>query len=145
MTDNQSIFGMTDEGLNREELGVSETFITVFDTTPTSQKQNIKYSSIKLINEVNIVNSVQPLQILSMVLVVRIGLTTEDQTKHADAFQLLFRCFEDFDILINKGFLNDKENLTSILPTVQFEVICNRFTSEEETEEVVKNGRENPF
>ncbi len=40
--------------------------------------------------------------------------------------------FEDFDILINKGFLNDTRELTSILPTVQFEVICNRFTSEEE-------------
>ncbi len=50
----------------REELGVSETFITFWHHTNWSQKQNIKYSSIKLINEV--VYSVQPFGILSMVL-----------------------------------------------------------------------------
>ncbi len=45
---------------------------------------NIKYSSIKLINEVKVVNSVQPLQILSMVLAVRIlGLQIwRPKTKH---------------------------------------------------------------
>ncbi len=31
------------------------------------------------------------------------------KTKHADAFQLFLMRFEDFDILINKGFLNTRE------------------------------------
>ncbi len=58
----------------------------------------------------NIVNSVQPLQILSMAASGAIlGLQRKTKTKHADAFQIYYiRCFEDFDILINKGFLNDK-------------------------------------
>ncbi len=43
MTDNQSSFGMTDEGLNYEELGVSETFITFLTYHQRVKKQNIKY------------------------------------------------------------------------------------------------------
>ncbi len=44
----------------------------VFDTTPTSQKQNVKYSINHRINEVNIVNSVQPFtDFIGMVLAVR--------------------------------------------------------------------------
>ncbi len=93
--------GMTDEvPTPREELGgVRNVFITFLILPPTSQKQNIKYSSIKLINEVNIVNSVQPLQILSMVLAVRILATTEDQNQARRRFQLVIPMrFEDFDI-----------------------------------------------
>ncbi len=70
-------------------VGVMETFINVL-IPPTSQ-QNIKYLSIKLINEVNIVNSKPTFtDFLSMVLAVRIQ-PTKTKTKHADAFQL-FRC-----------------------------------------------------
>ncbi len=75
----------------REELG-SETFITFFwyHTTSRAEYKNIHQSS--WLTKWNI-NSVQPLQILSMVLAVRIfWATTKTKTKHADAFQLLFRC-----------------------------------------------------
>ncbi len=45
-----------------------------------SQKQNIKYLSIKLINEVNIVNSVQPFtDFIDGNSGADFGLTTEDQ------------------------------------------------------------------
>ncbi len=37
-----------------------------------------------------------------------LGLQREDQTKHADAFSNYYSdALSDFDILINKGFLND--------------------------------------
>lgn len=88
--------------------GVSETFIT-FDTTPTSQQQNIKYSSIKLINEVNIVNSVQSFKdFIDGLSGAEFGLTTEDQNQARRRFPIIIPMrFEDFDILINKGFMND--------------------------------------
>ncbi len=57
-TDNQSSFGMTDEGPNyAKSWGVGNVY-NVFDTTPTSQKQNINIHQSNWINEVNI-NSVQ--------------------------------------------------------------------------------------
>ncbi len=73
---------MTDEGLQlREELG-AETFITFFWIPITSQKQNIKYSSIKLINEVMVVNSVQPFtDFIDGISGAALGLTTEDQNQ----------------------------------------------------------------
>ncbi len=48
------------------------------------------------------------LQILSMVLAVWIlGLQRKTKTANADALYYYLMRFEDFDILINKGFLND--------------------------------------
>lgn len=93
----------------REELGGVGNVYNVFDTTPTSQKQNIKYSSIKLINEVNIVNSVQPFtDFIDGISGADFGITTEDQNQARRRFPIIIPMrFEDFDILINKGFLND--------------------------------------
>jgi len=42
------------------ELGSRGNVFNVFDIHPTSQKQNIKFSSVTLCNAVNIVNSVEP-------------------------------------------------------------------------------------
>lgn len=43
-----------------EELDGRGNVFNVFDTHPSKQRQNIKYSSVNLCNTVNIVNSVQP-------------------------------------------------------------------------------------
>ena len=43
-----------------EELGGRENVFNVFDTIPQNLRQNIKYGSVKLLNAINIVNSVQP-------------------------------------------------------------------------------------
>lgn len=92
-----------------DELGGVGNVYNVFDTTPTSQQQNIKYSSIKLINEVNIVNSVQPFKdFIDGLSGAEFGLTTEDQNQARRRFPIIIPMrFEDFDIFINKGFLND--------------------------------------
>ena len=42
-----------------KKLGTREAIYNIFETHPTKQRQNIKYSSITLINKVNIINSVQ--------------------------------------------------------------------------------------
>lgn len=92
-----------------KELGGVGNVYNVFDTTPTSQKQNVKYSSTKLINEVNIVNSVQPFKdFIDGISGAEFGLTTEDQNQARRRFPVIIPMrFEDFDILINKGFMND--------------------------------------
>lgn len=42
-----------------KKLGTRETIYNVFETHPTAQRQNIKYSSVRLLNKINIINSVQ--------------------------------------------------------------------------------------
>lgn len=92
-----------------KELGSVGNVYNVFDTTPTSQKQNVKYSSTKLINEVNIVNSVQSFKdFIDGISGAEFGLTTEDQNQARRRFPVIIPMrVEDFDILINKGFMND--------------------------------------
>ncbi len=75
---------MTDEVSTTRKVGGVGNVYNVFDTTPTSTL-NIKYSSIKRLTKRIMGNSVNLLQILSMVLAVRI-LGLEDQNKYADAF-----------------------------------------------------------
>lgn len=43
-----------------EKLGGRENVLNVFDLFPVDVKQNIKYGSVRLINTINIVNSIQP-------------------------------------------------------------------------------------
>lgn len=83
----------------------------VFDTTPTSQRQNVKYSSLKLINEVNIVNSVQHYtSFLDGISGADKGVVIEDQNQAKRRFPFIIPMrFEDFDIMINKGFMNDSK------------------------------------
>ena len=84
----------------------------VFDTHPTRQRQNVKYSSIRLTNEVNIVNSVDSFREFLD------GLAGEYTDKNGSRRQAedkgqSYRRFpiiiplreEDFDILVNKGVL----------------------------------------
>lgn len=84
----------------------------VFDTHPTSQRQNVKYSSIRLTNEVNIVNSVDSftefLNGLAGEYTDKNGVQrqAEDKGQSYRRFPIIIPLHEeDFDILINKGVL----------------------------------------
>ena len=91
------------------ELGGVGNVYNVFDTVPTSQKQNVKYASTKLINEVNIVNSVQSFtDFIDGISGAEYGVTVEDQNQARRRFPIIIPMrYEDFDIMINKGFLNN--------------------------------------
>ena len=93
------------------ELGGRGNVFNVFDTHPTRGRQNIKYSSVYLCNEVNIVNSVQDYgEFLD-------GLVGEYVDKNGQFHEIdeksqSYRRFpfiiplheEDFDLLMNRGF-----------------------------------------
>lgn len=84
----------------------------IFDTHPTGQRQNVKYSSIRLTNEVNIVNSVDSftefLDGLAGEYTDKTGARrqAEDKGQSYRRFPIIIPLREeDFDILINKGVL----------------------------------------
>lgn len=91
----------------------------VFDTTPTSSKQNIKYGSVKLINAVNIVNSVQSYDEFLDGISGRDSGIMEDtrQAKRRFPFIMPMR-FEDFDVMINKGFMDDTDEFDQYIKYV---------------------------
>lgn len=96
-----------------QELNGRGNVFNVFDTHPTRQRQNIKYGSINLCNEVNIVNSVQSYtEFLD-------GLAGEYTDKDGNVQKVedkgqSYRRFpfiiiiheEDYDLLANQGFMN---------------------------------------
>lgn len=97
-----------------ERLGGRGNVFDVFDSHPNSAggKQNIKYGSVRLVNCVNIVNSVQPyMEFLD-------GLAgeyekgngekmkAEDKNQSYRRFPFIIPLHEDdFDLLVNKGFM----------------------------------------
>lgn len=92
---------------------------TVFDTHPTRQKQNVKYASINLCNVVNIVNSVQPfrefLDGLAGEYTEKDGSKrgVEDKGQSYRRFPVIIPIHEeDFDILLNRGFMEGSSNFT---------------------------------
>ena len=93
------------------ELNGRGNVFNVFDTHPTRQRQNVKYSSINLCNEVNLVNSVEDYSVFLD------GLAGEYKDKNGETHAVedkaqSYRRFpiiiplheEDFDLLMNKGF-----------------------------------------
>lgn len=93
------------------ELGGRGNLFNVFDSHPTRSKQNIKYSSVVLVNEVNIVNSVQPyeefLDGLAGQYETKSGeiMKAEDKSQSYRRFPFIIPLHEkDFDLLMNKGF-----------------------------------------
>lgn len=93
------------------ELNGRGNVFNVFDTHPTRQKQNVKYGSTILCNEVNIVNSVQPyeefLDGLAGEYTDKGGNTqeVEDKGQSYRRFPFIIPLHEnDFDLLMNKGF-----------------------------------------
>lgn len=94
-----------------QELNGRGNVFNVFDTHPTRQKQNVKYGSTILCNEVNIVNSVQPyaefLDGLAGEYKDKDGniQPVEDKGQSYRRFPFIIPLHEDdFDLLMNKGF-----------------------------------------
>lgn len=89
--------------------GKVDNVFNVFDTTPTSQKQNVKYSAVKLINEVNIVNSVQSFEdFVDGLMGINGNYYTEDKGQALRRFPIIIPMrYEDFKILLNKGFFEN--------------------------------------
>lgn len=92
-------------------LGGRGAVFETFDTIPTTRKQNIKYGSTKLLNSINIVNSVDNYETFLN------GLAgeytdkngnfheSEDKNQSYRRFPIIIPINSDsFDILINKGF-----------------------------------------
>ncbi len=80
--------------------------------------------------------------ILSMVLAVRIlGFNGQNQKLTQTLSIIIPMRFEDFDILINKGFLNDTRRIWCYIACSTIRGNMQRFTSEEEDERGCENGR----
>lgn len=94
-------------------------FFKIFDTTGASGgggRQNVKGSSTMLINTINIVNSVQPMWEFLNALVGEYEDAdgkkhTSEQAEKSQAYRrfpmLIPLAADDFDIMINKGFVNN--------------------------------------
>ena len=94
-----------------EELGGRGNVFNVFDTHPTKGKQNVKYASVNLCNEVNIVNSVEPYKDFLDGLVAdydkkrKKKVIVEDKGQSYRRFPMIIPLHEeDFDLLMNRGF-----------------------------------------
>lgn len=99
------------------ELSGRGNVFNVFDTHPTKQRQNVKFSSICLCNTVNIVNSVQ--NYVEFLEGLAGGYTDKNGEEHeAEDKGQSYRRFpfiiplhtEDFDLLLNKGFVEETGN-----------------------------------
>lgn len=97
-----------------QELNGRGNVFNVFDTHPTKQKQNIKFSSLNLCNEVNIVNSVQSytefLEGLAGGYKDRNGEehAAEDKGQSFRRFPFMIILHEeDYDMLLNRGFVEN--------------------------------------
>lgn len=99
-----------------QELGGRDNVFNVFDTYPGAQRQNIKYGSISLCNAVNIVNSVEPYEDFLDGLVAEYNdkngkKRKSEHTEKAQSYRrfpiIIPLRLTDFDIMLNKGFLDD--------------------------------------
>lgn len=98
-------------------LGGRENVYDTFDMFPSNTRQNIKYGSLRLINRVNIVNSVQPystfIEILSGEYRDKRGVVrgAEDPSQSIRRFPIFLVISENsYDMWLNKGtFYNTRE------------------------------------
>lgn len=98
-------------------LGGRGNVFNVFDTFPSGQRQNIKYGSVRLTNEINIVNGVDDYQTfldgLAGEYVDRSGnaYKSEDKNQSYRRFPMIIPIRQDdFDLYINKGFAQDTDD-----------------------------------
>lgn len=96
-----------------QALGGRENVFNVFDTHPTDCRQNVKFGSIRLVNQVNIVNSVDTysefLDGLAGEYKDKNGTLrkSEDKGQSYRRFPIILPLHEeDFDILVNQGVLD---------------------------------------
>ena len=105
-------------------LGGRGNVFNVFDTHPVKQRQGIKFGSVNLCNQVNIVNSVDSytdfLDGLAGEYTGRDGVKheTEDKGQAYRRFPLIIPLHEeDFDLLLNKGFM---ENTSDYMEYIEY-------------------------
>ena len=98
-------------------LGGKENFFNVFDTHPTSQRQNIKNSSIQLCNTVNIINGQEDyIEFLDNIVRIKndngewvIG---EDKGQSYRRFPFIIPLHDEyFDLMVNKGYFSGAREL----------------------------------
>lgn len=96
-----------------KKLGGRDNVFNVFDTHPTTQKQNVKYSSTALQNTINIVNSPQPYTQFLDNLAGEYTDTkgdkrlAEDKSQSYRRFPIMIVIHEDYyEMLMNKGYLD---------------------------------------
>lgn len=102
-----------------KELKGRENVFNVFDTHPTRQKQNIKFGSVALINKINIVNSIETWEEFLDGFVAKHKNENGEWEEEEDKGQS-YRRFpmiiplreEDFDLMLNKGFMEGSDNFT---------------------------------
>lgn len=120
----------------REKLGSRGNIFAVFERFPKKQQQNVKFGSINLINEVNIVNSVQPYEeFLNDLVGEYVGSDGVQHKAELDQKQQSYRRFpfimplraDDFDILINKAFLSGSKDPRDYVNFVKYENIRGNF------------------
>ena len=94
-----------------DKLGSRENIFNVFDPHPQEVKQNIKYSSVRLINEVNIINSVESYKDFITNLA---GNEPRNQVlRRIPLFIIVHE--EDYAYLINKGVFNGTREFDQFL------------------------------
>ncbi len=120
----------TPEGLSLR-LGSVETFFTLIPWHHASAAGDIKYSSIKLINEVNIVLPYSFIDGISG------GFWAYNEVKPTTLSIIIPMLLRTLTFWLAQR-VSERYNLTSILPTVQFEVIHNSHIEEELR---LRNGR----
>lgn len=107
-----------------KELGGRGNVFNVFDTHPTKQKQNVKYSTASLVNAVNIVNSVQDYYEFLDALVGsykdKNGRMVHNENMERGQsyrrFPFIIPLESDFlTILVNKGFVEDTDDYQEYL------------------------------
>lgn len=98
------------------ELNGRDNVFSVFDTHPEKKKQHIKYDSLVLSHEVNIINGIQSYDEFLDALTARYKIgkevyDEEDKSQSYRRFPFIIRIHEeDFNILINRGFAEDTRN-----------------------------------
>lgn len=103
------------------KLGGRENVFNTFDPFPPNIKQNIKYGSVKLVNRINIINSVQSWSnfldgLAGEYMNKKTGKmeTAEDKGQSYRRFPLVISLHEtNFDLLVNKGVCDGSRNFTS--------------------------------
>lgn len=83
----------------------------LFDVIPSSSQQNIKFSSVKLINSINIVNSVESFQVFADTICYKNGGLDEPDKQIYRRFPFFIEInnSQKYDFFVNKQFFNDDE------------------------------------
>lgn len=99
------------------ELSGRGNVFNVFDTHPTDLRQNVKYNSVVLSHEVNIINGIEPYKVFLDGLAGEYKnyrgefFAAEDKSQSYRRFPFIIRVHEeDFDWLLNKGFATNTRN-----------------------------------